>query len=281
MESVGRLASLGLLDCSVDGGVSLTEAGRLFVESQSLNRGELDRIVEEVERRADAVRKAVMAMITDAETGHLSSSLSCVEILCALYFAKMRHDPENPSMPDRDRLVLSKGHAAPALYAVLAECGYFRKDELVNFRDIDGILQGHPEAYIPGVETPSGSLGQGLSVAVGMALSAKMDGKPYRVYVLLGDGELNEGQVWEAAMTASHLGLDNLVAIVDRNRSQLCGETEAVKSLEPLAERWRSFGWRVLEIDGNDVRQILGALEEADRGEGRPTVIIAHTRVKL
>jgi len=134
---------------------------------------------------------------------------------------------------------------------------------------------------VPGVESPSGSLGQGLSVAVGMALAAKMDNRPYTVYVLLGDGELNEGQVWEAAMTASHMGLDNLVAIVDRNRSQLCGQTEVVKSLEPLAERWRSFGWRVLEIDGNDVRQILEALDEADRRDGRPTVIIAYTRVEL
>jgi len=270
-----------LLRYGADGRVSLTEAGRLVLGLCGSDCDELDRVVEEVERKVDRVKKTVMAMVTDAETGHLRSSLSCVKILCALYFAKMRHDPRNPRMPDRDRLVLSKGHAAPALYAVLAECGYFRKDEFIDFRDIDGVLQGHPETYVPGIESPSGSLGQGLSIAVGMALAAKMDRRPYRVYVLLGDGELNEGQVWEAAMTASHMGLDNLVAIVDRNRSQLCGQTEAVKSLEPLAERWRSFGWRVLEIDGNDVRQILEALDEADRRDGRPTVIIAYTRVEL
>ncbi|MEM3056610.1 MAG: transketolase, partial [Candidatus Bathyarchaeia archaeon] len=183
----------------------------------------------------------------------------------------------NPAWRLRDRFLLGKGHAAPALYAVLAECGYFPEEELSKLRCIGGLLQGHPEGSIPGVDSASGSLGQCLSIANGMALAAKMRGEDYRIYVLLGDGELQEGQVWEAAMTSARHHLDNLAVIVDRNGHQLTGPTEEVKPLEPLAEKWRAFGWEVLEADGGSPRDILRALAEAEAVKGRPTVIIAST----
>lgn len=216
-------------------------------------------------------------MLAEAGSGHLGASLSAIDILSILYFLKMRHDPKNPDWKDRDRFVLSKGHAAPALYAVLCEAGYFPIDELFTLRQMGSRLQGHPDTKTPGVDTMTGSLGQGLSIAVGMALAAKMDGLSYKVYVLLGDGELNEGQIWEAALTASHHGLDNLIAIVDRNQYQLTGKTEDIKSLEPIGEKWISVGWEVYEAEGHESESLLDAFDSCSLTSGRPSVIIAKT----
>jgi len=223
------------------------------------------------------LRKMVLRMIAEAGSGHLGASLSAIDILAILYFMKMRHDPANPGWPDRDRLVLSKGHAAPALYAVLAEAGYISPEELTSLRRMGSMLQGHPEVRTPGVDASTGSLGQGLSIGVGMALAARMDGAGYKVYVILGDGELQEGQVWEAALTAAHHSLDNLVAIVDCNQYQLTGPVEDVKGVEPLAAKWKAFGWEVVETDGNDPARVLDALEVCEMKPGRPSVIIAQT----
>jgi len=223
------------------------------------------------------IRKTILRMIAEAGSGHLGASLSAIEILAVLYFQKMKHDPKNPGWTSRDRFVLSKGHAAPALYAVLAEAGYFPRTELFTLRELGSRLQGHPDTMVPGVDFMTGSLGQGLSVAVGMALAAKMDGADNGVYVLLGDGELNEGQIWEAAMTAAHHGLDNIIAIVDRNRFQLSGSTKNVKSLEPLNEKWSSLGWEVVEADGHNPENILDALDRCSLVSGRPSVIVANT----
>jgi len=223
------------------------------------------------------IRKHVLEMTTQAGSGHPGGSLSCVDIIVALYFHIMQHDSKNPNWPDRDRFVLSKGHAAPTLYAALAEAGYIPIEELENFRKLGSPLQGHPDRNrVPGVENSSGSLGNGLAIANGMALASKIDERPYRVYVLLGDGECQEGLVWEAAMFAAHYKIDNLTAIVDRNGLQIDGPTEQVMSIEPLASKWKSFGWNVIEVDGHDILAIIEACEEAKRVRGRPTVIIAY-----
>ncbi len=233
--------------------------------------------LKELAEKAYRIRRHVLEMTTAAGSGHPGGSLSCVDVITALYFHVMHHDPKNPSLPDRDRFVLSKGHAAPTLYAALAECGYFPVEELKNLRKFGSILQGHPDKNrVPGVENSSGSLGNGLAIANGMALAAKIDGRPYRVYALLGDGECQEGLIWEAAMFAAHYKIDNLTAIVDRNGLQIDGPTERVMSVEPFADKWRSFGWHVIEVDGHDIPAIIGACEEAKRVRGRPTVIIAH-----
>jgi transketolase len=218
-------------------------------------------------------------MIHESGTaGHYGGSLSCVDILVGLYFAAMRHRPQQPGWADRDRCVLSKGHAAPALYAVLAEAGYFPVDELWGFKRLGSSLQGHPDMkLVPGVEMSTGSLGQGLSAGLGMALAGKMDGKSYRVNVVLGDGEMDEGSVWEAAMAASHYRLDNLTAVVDRNNLQVAGFTENHMRLEPLKGKWEAFGWEVVEIDGHDMEQIVGALEAAARASSKPQLILANT----
>lgn len=231
----------------------------------------------EIEKRVRTIRKHIVNMIYTAGSGHPGGSLSCVEILTSLYFSELRHDPTNPHWVSRDRFILSKGHAAPALYATLAEAGYFPQEQLCTLRKIGSMLQGHPDQRCPGVEVSTGSLGQGLSIASGMALSARMKGKSSRIYVLLGDGECDEGQVWEAAMLASHYKLDNLTAIVDRNGLQIDGLTEKVMRLEPLAKKWESFGWHVIEIDGHHITQILKAFENAKQLKGKPCVIIAHT----
>ena len=236
--------------------------------------GELITFLKE---KAKAIRKHVLRMILEAEMGHLGASLSIVEILVSLYFAKMRYDIRDPWWPFRDRLLLSKGHAAPALYATLAEAGFIKKEVLMTFRDVKSPLQGHPDMGIPGVDMVSGSLGQCLSIACGMALALKRDRIPAKVYVILGDGELDEGQVWEAAMTASKYELDNLIAIVDRNEFQQEGRTEEIKPLEPLSLKWLAFGWYVFEVNGHDFRELLWALNEADKVRQRPCVIIAHT----
>lgn len=235
-------------------------------------------VLDELVGTARRLRRHIIEMTARAGSGHPGGSLSAVEILTSLYFKVMRHRPQEPSWPGRDRFILSKGHAAPVLYAVLAERGYLPVEELLTLRQLDSRLQGHTDRNsVPGVEMTGGSLGQGLSFAVGTALAAGLDKADYRVYALLGDGECDEGQVWEAAMAAAHYRLDNLVAIIDRNNLQLDGWTWQVMNLEPLADKWRSFGWHVLEIDGHDFRQVVGALEGARLVKGRPVAIIAHT----
>ena len=231
-----------------------------------------------IEERARAVRRHIIEMTAEAGSGHPGGSLSCADILSALYFGIMRIDPERPDWPERDRFVLSKGHAAPALYAVLAERGFFDPGTLRSLRKMGSPLQGHPDCRkVPGVEMSTGSLGQGLSVANGMALAARLRGYDYRVYALLGDGEIQEGQVWEAAMSAAHWRLDNVMVYLDWNGLQIDGRLEEVMSPEPISDKWRAFGWRVIEIDGHDVRQIVAADEEARKTKGAPTIAVART----
>jgi transketolase len=226
---------------------------------------------------AKGLRRDIVDMTFQANSGHPGGSLSELEILVTLYYCVLKHDPQNPGWPDRDRFILSKGHACPGLYAVLASRGYFGREELWAFRQINSLLQGHAHPKTPGVEMNSGSLGQGLSFGIGCALAGRIDQKGYKVYVLLGDGECDEGQVWEAAMAASHYKLNNLIALVDRNRIQNDRFTSQVMELEPLAAKWRAFGWRVIEIDGHDFQQILSAMNSARRTRNRPTLILAHT----
>lgn len=234
--------------------------------------------VEQMTDMAKRLRRHIIRMTAKAGSGHPGGSLSSVEIVTALYFNHLRYDPSNPRWPDRDRFVLSKGHAAPLLYAALAEAGYFPTEELLTLRSLNSRLHGHTNMCVtPGVEMSSGSLGQGLSFAVGIALAARLDRRDYRVYVVLGDGECEEGQVWEAAMAAAHFKVDNLVAIVDRNGQQIDGWTHEIMSTEPLAEKWSSFGWHVLEVDGHDLKQVLAALEEARTVKTKPTAIVART----
>jgi transketolase len=232
---------------------------------------------EKLEETATKVRRHVVEMTCQAGSGHPGGSLSITDVLVALYFKHMKHKPSNPSWDKRDRLVLSKGHAAPALYATLAEAGYFPKKVLNSLRQPGSILQGHPDHLkVPGVEVSTGSLGQGLSIANGMALAAKLDKQSWRVYCILGDGELQEGQVWEAAMAANKYKLDNLTVFVDRNMLQIDGNTEDIMPLEPLHKKWRSFGWHVQEINGNSIPEIIKALEQK-QPKGHPRVIIAST----
>jgi len=233
------------------------------------------RILEEIARR---VRVKILKMLTKAGSGHTGGSLSAADVAVAIYFSKMDYNPEDPSWARRDRFILSKGHAAPLLYAIMAEAGYFPPDVLDNLRQIESPLQGHPCCKsLPGVEISTGSLGQGLSVANGMALGLRLDKNPARVYCILGDGEIQEGQIWEAAMTASHYKLDNLCAVVDNNGLQIDGRVRDVMNIEPIVDKWLSFGWHVIEIGGHDMHEILGALDEAERTKKMPTVIIAHT----
>ncbi|WP_400238443.1 transketolase [Methanomethylophilus alvi] len=234
--------------------------------------------VGEIQNIANRLRLDVVEMTAAAGSGHPGGSLSSADLLATLYFRIMNIDPADPYMEDRDRFVLSKGHAAPILYATLAERGYFPTDELKTLRQLGSRLQGHP-AYreVPGIEVTTGSLGQGLSMACGMALAGKMDSKDYRVYCLMGDGELQEGQNWEAAMFAHRYGLNNLIGFVDRNRLQICGNTEEVMSLDPLPEKFRAFGWNVIIIDGHNIRQIIDACDKAARSKKNPTVIIMNT----
>jgi transketolase len=233
---------------------------------------------EELPVVAKRLRRRIVSMIGKAGSGHPGGSLSAVEICTALFWRVMRHRPEDPQWADRDRFILSKGHAAPVLYTVLAECGYFPIKELDTLRKLDSILQGHADrTHTPGVEMSSGSLGQGLSFAVGTALAGKLDKKDYRVYVLLSDGECEEGQTWEAAMAGGHYKLDKLTAIVDNNGIQLSGFNKDIMNMDPLVDKFRAFGWNTLEIDGHDINQVLNAIEEARGLKDKPTVIIAHT----
>jgi transketolase len=260
---------------------SLTETGSSKSTSATSAEAEvfsLSASVADMEAMARKLRRHIVTMIAKAGSGHPGGSLSAVEILTALYFKIMRHKPLDPQWPDRDRFILSKGHAAPVLYAILAECGYFPVAELLTLRQMDSRLQGHPDRTItPGVEMSAGSLGQGLSFAIGIALAGRLDAKGYHVYVLLGDGECDAGQVWEAAMSATHFKVDNLTAIVDRNELQLDGWTRVVMNLDPFASKWQAFGWKVIEVDGHSIPQLLAAVKEAQKVKGQPVVIISHT----
>lgn len=227
---------------------------------------------------ARLLRRRIIDMIAEAASGHPGGSLSAIDILTVLYFKILRHRPDTPDWADRDRFILSKGHAAPALYAVLAQAGFFPLDQLKTFRQFGSPLQGHPElGRLPGVEASTGSLGQGVSLGAGMALAGRIDQKDYRVYVLIGDGEANEGQVWEAAMFAAARRLDHLTVILDCNRQQLDGWTEEILDIEPLADKWLAFGWHVIDINGHDLHQIEAAFEVARSVTDQPTLILART----
>jgi transketolase len=228
-------------------------------------------------------RVQIIRMLTHAGSGHPGGSLSVIDLVTTLLFERMRHDPRRPDWPDRDRLVLSKGHAVPALYAAMARAGYFPEERLITLRKLGSPLQGHPDrTALPGIEAATGSLGQGLSIAVGMALGLRSGGSPARVYCIMGDGEIQEGQVWEAAMAAPELGqpahpLDNLVVILDYNRIQLDDFVAKIRDIEPLVAKWKAFRWPVIEVDGHDVGQIRKALDEAEAIRGGPAFIVAHT----
>jgi transketolase len=229
-------------------------------------------------RKAPRYRMEIIEMLAEAGSGHPGGSLSAIDLVSALYHGKLRHRPAEPDWPERDRFVLSKGHGVPALYVVMADLGYFPREELWTLRKLGSRLQGHPSVTsLPGLEGSTGSLGQGLSMAQGMALAARLDGSRHRVYCLMGDGETQEGQVWEAALSAPKWRLDNLTVIVDYNKAQIDGYTRDVMDLEPLAEKWRAFGWHVITLDGHDYAAILDALDRAEQVKGRPTYLIAHT----
>jgi len=234
--------------------------------------------IAELEEKARRLRVSIVRTLHKSQSGHTGGSLSAIDMVCALYFHKMRHNPEDPAWDGRDRFVLSKGHAAPALYVTLAECGYFPVEDLMMLRRLGSHLQGHPDSKVtPGVDVCTGSLGQGLSMANGMALGLKLDGKENRVYAVLGDGELQEGQVWEAAMAAAHFKSDNLCALIDANGLQIDGEVARVMNVASISDKFRSFGWQVIEIDGHDIGQIVRALDEAETLKGAPTAIVATT----
>ena len=228
--------------------------------------------------KAQAIRRDIVTMVFHANSGHIGGSLSATELLVALYYGIMRHDPKHPQWRERDRFILSKGHCTPVLYAVLADCGYFPKEDLACFRRPGSHLQGHPyQPKTPGVEASTGTLGLGLSTALGMALGAKLRGHSHYYYVLCGDGEMQEGQIWEAAMFGHKYALENVIAFVDRNRLQTDGNTEEVMPLDPLGAKWRAFGWNTFEIDGHDISQIIKTVQQAKACEGKPIMILANT----
>ena len=229
----------------------------------------------EIARQA---RIDVIRMLTEAASGHPGGSLSSIELITALYAHEMNHDPENPAMENRDRFVISKGHGVPAVYAVMAQVGYWPREELLTLRKLGSRFQGHPDrCRLPGLEASTGSLGQGLSISVGLSLASKLDSDRFRVYCLIGDGESQEGQIWEAAMSAPKFALDNLVCILDYNKAQIDGYVSDVMPIEPIAEKWHAFGWHVIEIDGHDYSQIFEAFSEARSVKGKPTFILADT----
>jgi transketolase len=249
-----------------------------LASDKKLTTEDLTKKIKELENTARETRKWIIKMTHSAGSGHPGGSLSATDIITALYFHIMNHKAEDPKWPDRDRFVLSKGHAAPALYATLAQAGYFETSELMTLRKLGSRLQGHPDMKrTPGIEASTGSEGQGLSMGIGMALGGRLDRKFYRVYVMVGDGELNCGQTWEAAMAAAHFKLDNLTAFVDANGLQLDGPTLQIMNSEPIGFKWKSFGWHVIEIDGHDMKAIIQAINEAQKIQGKPTVIIAKT----
>lgn len=237
---------------------------------------------DRLKERAKFIRLETLRLVAIAKSGHYSSTFSCADILSVLYYHVLHVDPAQPRWPDRDRFILSKGHAAVGLYPVLADLGFFSKDLLDTYTRLGNPLADHPNIKnIPGVDFSSGSLGHGLSVAVGMALAGRMDKRPYRVFCMMGDAELNEGQIWEAAMSAAHFGLSNLVGIVDRNAMGLDGFTEEVMSVEPLVQKWEAFGWDVKQVDGHDILALVDVFGQlparSGETEGKPTVVIAHT----
>lgn len=227
--------------------------------------------------KAAQIRMDLLRMIHGAGTGHTGGSLSNTDILTALYYRVMKIDPSNPKWADRDRFIASKGHSVESLWCILADMGFFPKEELKTFSRFGTRLIGHPNNKVPGIEMNTGALGHGLAISVGMALAAKRDGKSYRVFCLMGDGEQAEGSVWEAAMAGPHYKLDNLVGIIDRNRLQISGSTEDVMGLEPLEEKWAAFGWHVVAVDGNDVEALVRAFEAAPAVPGKPTLVMANT----
>ncbi|MDQ0226144.1 transketolase [Metabacillus niabensis] len=230
-----------------------------------------------LKRKAVEIRMDLLTMIYNARTGHTGGSLSNTDILTVLYYKIMNIDPSNPNWDERDRYVQSKGHSVESLWAILADKGFFPKEELKTFSQFGSRLIGHPNNKVPGIEMNTGALGHGLPISVGMALAAKMDGKSYKVYTLMGDGEQAEGSVWEGAMAAAQYKLDNLIAIIDRNKLQITGSTEDVMALEPLPDKWRSFGWEVIEVDGHDVEQLVEVISHTPKVEGKPTMVIANT----
>jgi transketolase len=234
--------------------------------------------IQTLKNIAKEIRVNILKMLHIAGSGHTGGSLSAVEVAVAIYFSKMHFDPQNPALPERDRFILSKGHAAPLLYSVMARAGYFSMEDLDYLRTVESPLQGHPCCKsLPGVEVSTGSLGQGLSVANGIALGLGLDKSSARVFCIMGDGEIQEGQIWEAAMTAAHYHLDNICAVVDNNGLQIDGPVEEVMGIAPIHEKWKAFGWHVIEVDGHSMEEVLDALEEAENTKGKPTVIIAHT----
>ena len=234
--------------------------------------------IASLKEKANTLRIEILKMLTEAGSGHTGGSLSAADIVTALYFYKMRHDPADPKWRERDRFVLSKGHAAPVLYGALALSGYFDKQLLKTLRKIGSPLQGHPcSRKLPGIEISTGSLGQGLSIADGMALGLKIDGLSSRVYCMLGDGEIQEGQVWEAAMTAAHYKLDNICAIIDNNGLQIDGHCHEVMHIEPIVKKWEAFGWHVIDINGHDMEAVVRALDEAETIKDKPSMIVART----
>jgi len=261
--------------------MSLSEPGDLL-QKTSADKGSAGVFsslsVAEMGVVAKRIRRHIISMIGKAGSGHPGGSLSAVEIVTALYCKVMRHKPSDPGWSDRDRFILSKGHAAPVLYATLAECDYFPVDELATLRQMDSRLQGHTDRTLtPGVEMSAGALGQGLSFAIGVALAGRLNAQDYRVYALLGDGECDEGQIWEAAMAAAHYKVDNLVAIVDNNGLQIDGWNRDVMNLDPFNKKWQAFGWHVIEVDGHSFTQLIDAFDRAKLVKGQPVVIIAHT----
>lgn len=234
--------------------------------------------LEELPFKAKEIRRDIIRMLAEAGSGHPGGSLSATDILTALYFHLMNHDPANPKSPDRDRLILSKGHGAPVLYAALAHAGYFPRELLTTLRKLDSPLQGHPDMRrLPGLEASTGSLGQGLSIGIGTALARRLDNRSYFTYVVMSDGETNEGQTWEAASAAAHHKVDHLIAILDYNKFQLDDSVKKICDMEPMDEKWRSFNWHVREIDGHNLKQIISAVEEAREVREKPCMIIAHT----
>lgn len=234
--------------------------------------------IAKLTEKAKKIRKLIIEMLADAGSGHPGGSLSATDLVTALYFYKMTYDPKDPNSPTRDRFILSKGHAAPVLYAALMEIGYIKEDLKNSLRKLNSCLQGHPDmCKVPGVEMSTGSLGQGLSVAVGMCLANRLNKSNSKVYCMVGDGECQEGNIWEAAMSASFRKLDNLVVIIDSNKLQIDGAVANVKNIEPLVDKWKAFGFEVIEIDGHNFAEIINALDKADQIKGKPTAIVANT----
>jgi transketolase len=234
--------------------------------------------VAELKIIAKEMRIGILKMLNRAGSGHTGGSLSCVELVSALYFSELRHDPRNPDWEDRDRFIISKGHACPTVYTALAFAGYFPLQELDTLRKLNSILQGHPYSRAtPGIEVSTGSLGHGLAMANGIALAGRLDGRDYHVFCLLGDGESQEGEVWEASMAAAHYGLDHVCAILDHNGLQIDGPNDEVMKVMPVVEKWRAFGWHTIQIDGHDFDQIIAAYRAARQTVGRPTMIVAET----